>query len=63
MLSCFCLLKLREQMLDIVITTVKTVPPTTPMEVQMTARALNSVVQGGTELSSSAQVHTLIITL
>lgn len=46
------------------ITTVKTVPPTTPEEVHMTARALTAVVQRESELSSSAQVvytqpHTL----
>ncbi|XP_044072039.1 polycystic kidney disease protein 1-like 2 [Siniperca chuatsi] len=47
--------KLREQMLDIMIDTVKEIPTNTPEEVQVIARGLTAVVQKGTELSSSAQ--------
>ncbi|XP_070832678.1 polycystin-1-like protein 2 [Chaetodon trifascialis] len=51
--------QLREQMLDIMISTVQKVPTSTPAEVQMIARGLSAVTQKGTELSSSAQMLSL----
>lgn len=50
-------MQLREQMLDIMVNTIKTVPATTAHGVQVTARALAAVVQTGDELSPSAQVR------
>lgn len=50
-------LQLREQMLDIMVNAIKTVPATTPHGVQVTAQALAAVVQTGDELSPSAQVR------
>lgn len=52
----FCLLKLREEMLDIMTDIVKKVPTTTPQEVQVIAKGLTAVIHEGTELSSSGQV-------
>lgn len=57
-----CLWKLRQLLLQVMTTTVKTVPVTTPAGVQQAARALTDFVQTGSELSSSAvvpyQIHT-----
>ncbi|XP_029385709.1 polycystic kidney disease protein 1-like 2 isoform X2 [Echeneis naucrates] len=47
--------KLREEMLHIMIDTVKKVPVNSPEEVQVVAGSLTAIVQRGTELSSSAQ--------
>lgn len=53
---CFCSLKLRERMLDIMIGTEQEAPGSTPEEVQVIASGLAAVVQRGAELSASTQV-------
>lgn len=50
--------KLRQLLLQVLATTVKVVPISTPAEVQKAARALADVVRPGSELSSSAVVLT-----
>ncbi|KAM3607032.1 uncharacterized protein V6R79_000867 [Siganus canaliculatus] len=47
--------RLREQMLDIITSTLKQVPSRTPAEVEATARGLGALIQEGSELSSAAQ--------
>ncbi|KAF7660845.1 hypothetical protein LDENG_00274440 [Lucifuga dentata] len=47
--------KLREQMLDIMIGSVKNSPIKNPQEVQVTSRGLAGIVKKGSELSASAQ--------
>lgn len=57
MLLCFCLLKLREQMLGTMTAIVRKVPTNTPAEVQVVARSLTALTQEGSELSPTAQVQ------
>lgn len=48
--------KLREEMLEILLSVVQDVPPTTPMEVEVVARCLTAVWAKDTDLSTSSQV-------
>lgn len=57
MLLCFCLLKLREQMLGTMTSIVGKVPTNTSDEVQVVARSLTALTQEGSELSPTAQVQ------
>lgn len=50
------LLKLRQLLLQVMTTMVKTVPITTPAGVQKTASTLTEIFQRGSELSTSALV-------